>query len=100
MSFKTSVIMVPLFKTLIRPVLEYGNVAWCPILKKHVLLTENVQRRFTKRIIGITNLNCEDRLKNSQLAKLGIPAGKGGHDRDIRYYMDFMISLALPLFLH
>ena len=30
-SFKTSDIMVPLFKTVIRSVLEYGNV-WCPNL--------------------------------------------------------------------
>ena len=41
-SFKTSDIMVSLFKTLIRLVLEYGHVVWCPNLKKHVLLIENV----------------------------------------------------------
>ena len=44
--------------------------------------------------------------KESQLAKLGISVGKRGHDRDlyivinIRFYMDFMISLVLPLFSH
>ena len=47
-SFKTNHIMVPVFKTLIRPVLEYRNVVWFPNLKKHVLLIENVQRRFSK----------------------------------------------------
>ena len=30
--YKTKDIMVPLFKSLIRPILEYGNVVWNPIL--------------------------------------------------------------------
>ena len=49
------------FKTLTRPVLdgEYENVAWYPNVKKHVLLLENVQRRFTKRITGMKNLAYE-----------------------------------------
>ena len=63
--------MVPLFKTLIRPVLE--NV-WCPNLKKYVLLPENFKRCFTKtkssktkRIIGMKNIDYEDRLKSLNL---------------------------------
>ena len=64
--------MVPLFKTVIRPVLEYENVVCCPNLKKHVLLIENVQRRFTKRIIGMKNLNHEDRL--NCLKSLNLPS--------------------------
>ena len=50
-SFKTRDIMVPFFKTLIRPDLKYG-IVWCPNHKKHVLLLESVQSHFTKRIIG------------------------------------------------
>ena len=75
-SFKTSDIMVPLFKTLIRPVLEYGN-PWCQNLKKHVLLIENVQRRFTKRIIGMKNLNYEDRLTSLNLPSLEFRGQEG-----------------------
>ena len=41
-SFKTRDIMVPLLKILIRPVLNYENVVWCPNLKKHVLLLESM----------------------------------------------------------
>ena len=29
-TFKSKEIMVPLFKALVRPILEYGNVVWCP----------------------------------------------------------------------
>ena len=66
---KDKEIMVPLFKSLVRPVLEYGNVVWSPKLKKHVELIENVQRRFTKRIKGFKDMEYEERLK-----KLGLPS--------------------------
>ena len=54
--------MVPLFKSLVRPILEYGNAAWVPCLIKNITCTENVQRRFTKRITGMNNLEYEQRL--------------------------------------
>ena len=76
-SFKTRDIMVPLFKTLIRPVLEYGNVVWCPNLKKHVLLIENVRRRFTKRIIGMKNLKYEDGLNSLNLPSMKFRRARG-----------------------
>ena len=50
----TNEIMIPLFKRLVRPILEYGNVVWCPRLKRQVQLIENVQRKFTinnKRVL-------------------------------------------------
>jgi len=33
-SNKSKEIMVPLFKTLVRPILEYANPVWCPFFKK------------------------------------------------------------------
>ncbi len=36
------------YTILIRPLLEYSNVAWTPVLKRDQLLLENVQRRATK----------------------------------------------------
>ena len=36
-------IMVPLFKLLVRPTLEYGNVVWAPCLIKNITCIENVQ---------------------------------------------------------
>jgi len=62
-TYKDKSIMVPLFKALVRPILEYGNAVWCPKLKKHIIEIENVQRRFSKCIIGHKNLTYEDRLK-------------------------------------
>ena len=63
-------IMVPLFKSLVRPILEYGNAVWSPSLRKHINLIENVQRRFTKKIVGISNQDYEKRLQITNLPSL------------------------------
>ena len=57
---------LPLFKTLIRPHLEYATVVWSPFLKKdiHVFLIENVQRGATKIVKTISSLSYEERLKH------------------------------------
>ena len=38
-----------LYKTLVRPHLEYASVIWSPYLKKDTISIENVQSRTTKR---------------------------------------------------
>ena len=67
---KSAEIMVPLFKSLVRPLLEYGNAVWYPYLKKHITLIENVQRRFTKRIVGFGELEYNQRLAQLKLPSL------------------------------
>ena len=62
--------MVPLFKSLVRPILEYGNTIWCPSLQRQCDVIENVQRRFTKRIVGMTDLSYADRLEALKLPSL------------------------------
>ena len=47
--------MVPLYKSLVRPIIEYGNAVWSPYLRKHIDFIESVQRHFTKCIIGTKN---------------------------------------------
>ena len=45
--------MVPLLnllKAIIRPILEYGNIVWCPYKRKDIDLIAGIQRHFTKRI--------------------------------------------------
>ena len=42
-------LFIVLYKALIRPLLEYGNVVWKPYFKKDSELLERVQRRATRR---------------------------------------------------
>ena len=69
-TFKSKDVMVPLFKSLVRPVLEYANPVWHPYLKKYIKLIEGVQRRFTKKINGAANLTYENRLRWLKLPSL------------------------------
>ena len=55
-TFKSKDIMVPLYKSLVRPILEYGNAVWSPYFRKHINLIESVQRKFTKCIIGVKDM--------------------------------------------
>ena len=63
-------ILIPLFKTLVRPILEYGNTVWYNKIKKNTTLIEQVQRKFTKHVQGIENLNYEERLRKIKLPSL------------------------------
>ena len=70
MTYKSPEVMVPLFKALIRPILEYANPVWNPHQRKLINLIEQVQRNFTKAIIGMKKLEYEDRLKALKLPTL------------------------------
>ena len=67
---KIKCIMVPLFKTLIRPILEYGNVVWNNKSRKHANSIEKVQRSFTKYITEVKDMDYNDRLKYLNLPSL------------------------------
>ena len=69
--------MVPLFKSLGRPILEYGNVVWSPSLKKntvhnHTVIMHNAQF-FTNNsnILEITGMTCPVTPTVSALSAIG-----------------------------
>ncbi|XP_077989646.1 uncharacterized protein LOC144443981 [Glandiceps talaboti] len=51
-----------LFIALVRPHLEYANTVWSPRFIKDINLIESVQRRATKLLAKLRNLDYEDRL--------------------------------------
>ena len=55
-------IILQLYKSLVRPQIEYCNQAWRPHLQKVIDLIEGVQRRATKMIPNLKNKSCEERL--------------------------------------
>jgi hypothetical protein len=54
---------IQLYKTLVRPLLEYANVVWSPYRQKYIEMIEKVQMRATKIILSNKNLTYYDRLK-------------------------------------
>ena len=58
---KSSFLM--LYKTFVRPTLEYCTPIWNPYFAKDIDILENVQRRATKLLPSITSLSYESRLR-------------------------------------
>ena len=63
-------ILTCLYKSLVRPHLEYCSPAWSPYYKKDKQMLEKVQHRFTRMIPGLKNLDYEERLRNLGLWSL------------------------------
>lgn len=72
----SSELMLNIFKTYIRPLLEYASSVWCPYFVKDIELIEKVQRRATKVPQALKFLSYEERL-----LKLGITTLKERRDR-------------------
>ena len=61
-SYKEPKIMLSLYKTLVRPHVEYCSCAWNPHYMKDKELLERIQRRLTKMINDMNGKMYEDRL--------------------------------------
>ena len=62
--------MLQLYKTLVRPHLEYRVQFWSPHYKKDVEALERVQRRFTRMLPGMVGRSYEERLRDLRLFSL------------------------------
>ena len=59
-----------IYKSLVRPILEYGNCIWSPIFKRQSIKIENVQRRATRLLPELTDMSYDERLKQLDLSSL------------------------------
>ena len=69
-TFRSKKVLVPLFKTIVRPILEYANTVWDSSYRNQINLIEAVQRKYTKHILEVKKLSYEDRLKRLKLPSL------------------------------
>ena len=60
---RTKKVMLVLYKSLVRPHLDYCMQVWRPFLKKDVECLEKIQKRFTKSITECKGLRYAERLK-------------------------------------
>ena len=66
-----------LYKSLVRPHVEYANIICSPYLKKDINLIESMQRRATRYIPGINKLSYSERLKKLDLPTLAYRRFRG-----------------------
>ena len=59
-----------LYKSLVRPHVEYGNTIWYPFLRKDIESVEKIQRRATKLIPELKDIIYTERLKKLKLPSL------------------------------
>ena len=62
--------LINLYKIYARPYLDYASVIYSPHYLQMIDIIENVQRKFTKRLKGLTNVCYVDRLNMVSLESL------------------------------
>ena len=67
---KDKKLIIPVYKAIFRPHLEYCIQAWRPYCKKDINMLERIQRRATKMIPELRDLSYEERLKECGLTTL------------------------------
>ena len=63
-------ILLKLYKTLVRPHLEYRVQFWSPYYRKDIIKLERVQKRFTRMLPGLDGLSYKKRLDRMGLFSL------------------------------
>ena len=63
-------VMLPLFKTMVIPILEYCSILTAPYKQEEIIKIESIQRHFTSKIDGMEHLTYQERLEKLDLYSL------------------------------
>ena len=74
-------IFLNLYKSIVRPHVEYATPVWSPLYKKDKIIIENIQRRATKLVDSCKNVTYQEKLR-----KLGLPTLEYRRERESRSY--------------
>ena len=69
-TYKDKKLMIPMYKAIVRPHVEYCIETWRPYRKKDIDTFERIQRRATKIIPELRDLSYEERMKECGLTTL------------------------------
>ena len=68
--YRRTDVLVPLFKTFVRPKLEYAVAAWSPWTENDIEVLESVQKRFIRLLSDKRGETYEEKLENAGLTTL------------------------------
>ena len=68
--YRTKQTLIPLYKTLVRPKLEFAASAWNPWFEKDVVCIEKVQRRLIRSLSNVRGSTYEEKLIDTNLTTL------------------------------
>ena len=69
-TYRDKFVWIGLYKTYVRPILEYCVQAWRPWLAKDIKVLEDVQRRAVRQVRGLKGLTYEEKLAELDLFSL------------------------------
>ena len=84
-------IMLTLLKSLVLPIIEYSCIVWNPHAQKDIVMLESVQRTFTCKLDGMSDLNYYQRLQ-----ALNLYSTERRRDRYILMYVFKIIQGRVP----
>ena len=67
---KSEDMMLIMYKTLVRPIIDYCIPVWKPHYKKDIVQLERIQKRFTKMVLGCKSLTYTKRIDKLKLTTL------------------------------